>query len=201
MRTCEHCNKQFLLRWPRSPGRFCSKFCNTTALNVKRRLSFQQIERNCEHCQKLLLIGGRNGKRPKGRFCSIRCAQLERFKTTTHPVTGLVRSRSATEHPTSFDLVWAAGIFEGEGYCGYEPRKSAIRAAVSQNGLWLPTKLQALFGGSIGQRKERHRFNYSELHYNWTINGSRARGFLMTIFQFLSPRRKLQIRKALLATR
>jgi hypothetical protein len=93
----------------------------------------------------------------------------------------------ATEHPGSLDIAWAAGIYEGEGWVQLN---NTTRAAVGQKDVWLLERLKALFGGSIysaGNGRE----------HVWAISGSRARGFLFTIYCFLSPRRREQVRKAL----
>jgi hypothetical protein len=91
-----------------------------------------------------------------------------------------------TVKPTSLDLAWAAGIYEGEGSCYYGHTE---QASVAQKGLWLTSKLQALFGGSVCVCAD-------DLHV-WQVYGARARGFLMSIYGLLSPRRQEQIRKAL----
>ena len=61
-----------------------------------------------------------------------------------------------TAHPTTLDIAWAAGIHEGEGWCG---RTSANRKTgktsttetinIAQKDHWLLFRLKALFGGSI----------------------------------------------------
>ena len=53
-------------------------------------------------------------------------------------------------------------------------------------------RLRTLFGGSIHERTNGDGFS-------WHIHGARARGFLMTVFTFLSPHRRAQVRKALAA--
>jgi hypothetical protein len=76
------------------------------------------------------------------------------------------------------DIAWAAGVFEGEGSIN----RHNLR--VAQKDHWLLVKLQALFGGSVYPRAA-----CSE----WHLSGSRARGFALTIFSFMSPRRKAQL--------
>ena len=93
----------------------------------------------------------------------------------------------ATISPTNMDLAWAAGIFEGEGYMGRQ-RQTSQQCGVGQKDRWVVDKFQAMFGGSIGVREMN-----GEPFYQWHIHGARARGFLMTMFTFLSPRRQGQV--------
>lgn len=112
----------------------------------------------------------------------------------------MARSNSqppAIEHPTNLDIAWAAGIFEGEGWCGRTVRYkngtgTGTRLSVGQKDRWLLDRLQALFGGTISVNHQR----FGEFWY-WRLSGPRCRGFLMTIYKFLSPRRKAQARNAL----
>ena len=109
-------------------------------------------------------------------------------------IAGLGRIKSelkATEHPTSFDIVWAAGIWEGEGYCGADNKTGCERSSITQKDIWILKKLQKLFGGHISTKGHSNC-------YQWLIYGARARGFLMTIYKFMSPRRKEQIKQTLL---
>lgn len=104
---------------------------------------------------------------------------------------------AATEHPTVRDIAWAAGLFEGEGHCrrtGY----TAI-ATIAQNDQWVLWRMRALFGGSVFQRHENYekRDGTKTNTSSWNATGTRARGFLMTIYVFLSPRRQAQVRVAL----
>ena len=91
-------------------------------------------------------------------------------------------------------------IFEGEGHCtrnntGYTRRwRNSIQVTVLQKDEWLPQRLRALFGGSINKYEGGA---YQDLYSRWTICGARARGFLMSIYGLLSPRRQEQIRKTL----
>lgn len=97
---------------------------------------------------------------------------------------GVVRSKPATRHPTLMEIAWAAGIYEGEGSAGY----SGI--SVGQRDRWILDKYQMLFGGHVKYDPK------VEMHY-WRASGTRARGFLMTIYSFLSPWRQAQAVRAL----
>lgn len=105
---------------------------------------------------------------------------------------------SPTEHPTVHDLCWAAGIYEGEGSCIVRRKSDANHSAaisVAQKDRWLCDRLRALFGGTVGVSTAKTGETY---HY-WRLTGMRARGFAMTIYKFLSPRRQARIREALAA--
>ena len=118
---------------------------------------------------------GRTGR----KFCSRSCHNKTSINLGRMKV-GL----EAIQSPMAQDIAWAAGIYEGEGACS---KKQAL-AIVAQKDPWLLYKMQRLFGGSIAPRKKA-QFRI----YNWCVTGSRARGFLMTIYRFLSPRRKAQV--------
>ncbi len=101
-----------------------------------------------------------------------------------------------TVHPTLSDIIFLAGFYEGEGYCGFTLNTNGlsggIRIGIEQKDPYFLYRMRNLFGGSIGKHKNRD----SQM-YIWRVFGARARGLLMTIYKFLSPRRQGQIRKAL----
>jgi len=86
---------------------------------------------------------------------------------------------------TSVDIAWAAGIYEGEGCFigGHTVR-------VVQKDSWLVYELQKKFGGKV---KQYTRSTDGKEYHFWTVNGAKCRGFLLSIFSLLSPRRKSQI--------
>lgn len=111
--------------------------------------------------------------------------------------------------PTIRDIAWAAGIYEGEGTCQSVKYAQGIAKGVAvrvvQKDAWLTARLRELFGGSNskysircgspknpGERRE---------YWHWDLYGSRAIGFLETIYVFLSPRRQEQIRNVLVQIR
>ncbi len=108
----------------------------------------------------------------------------------------------AIEHPTTWDIAWAAGIYEGEGSCSYtdglRDRSPSLQVIIAQKDPWILYRFQAMFGGTVRQRKTRIKYNpqghpYESNFHDWYISGVRARGFLMTIWKWLSPRRHEQI--------
>lgn len=97
---------------------------------------------------------------------------------------GRIRSAPATVHPSVLDIAWAAGIYEGEGSAGY----SGI--SVSQSDRWILDRFKELFGGTVSYERS------IEMHF-WRASGARARGFLMTIYGFLSPWRRIKAADAI----
>lgn len=105
----------------------------------------------------------------------------------------------ATISPTTRDIAWAAGIFEGEGTCAKTGKRGTM-VQIKQKDRWLCPQLQKFFGGTVKPRAYiRRGYGKDRLIklWYWDIHGPRARGFLMTIYKFLSPRRQAQIHKAL----
>jgi len=84
------------------------------------------------------------------------------------------------------EIAWAAGVYEGEG------NFTGDVARVVQKDKWLPDELQRVFGGKV---KPYIRKKDGKRYWHWTLSGQNARGFILTIFTFLSPRRKAQILK------
>ncbi len=110
----------------------------------------------------------------------------------------------AVEHPTSIEIAWATGLYEGEGSCGNASGTAGV--AICQKDHWILYRMKTLFGGSIRHRDAHKTSNivtkvgtlsYPRNISEWYMSGTRARGFLMTIYKFLSPRRQEQVRKAL----
>jgi hypothetical protein len=93
----------------------------------------------------------------------------------------------AVKSPTAHAIWWAAGIFEGEGSFNKTAYGGNIK--ISQKDPWILYRLKDFFGGTVGI--QQHHSKYGAQHH-WVACGSRARGFIMTVFSLLSPRRKLQ---------
>ena len=98
--------------------------------------------------------------------------------------------------PTTFDIHWAAGIYEGEGSV-YES-KGSMGLHVTQKDPWILQRLRRLFGGTVAKREFDYSYKAGRAYvYRWSISGARARGFGYTIYTLLSPRRRAQMCKAL----
>lgn len=104
-----------------------------------------------------------------------------------------------TEHPTMKDIYWAAGLCEGEAsFCKHPAKENSERVQLPQaeDNKEILEKMQKLFGGSVYIVQKGDNNGYTQNQYRWVINGSRARGFMMTIFSLMSSKRKSQILKA-----
>ena len=103
----------------------------------------------------------------------------------------------ATETPSLLNIAWSAGVYEGEGTCqpidGRFGKSQTVK--IQQNDRSVLERMQRWFGGSISTNMSRG-FKPKPI-YIWIVCGARARGFLYTIFSFLTPRRRLQARAAM----
>jgi hypothetical protein len=101
----------------------------------------------------------------------------------------------ATKSPTLKDIYWVAGFCEGEA--------TFNRSSVHLNQTQCREPLQRmldLYGGNINpidNSKQRLTGIKARDAEEWRIYGSRARGFMMTIYPLMSPKRQKQIRRAL----
>ena len=98
--------------------------------------------------------------------------------------------KEVVTRPAFADIAWAAGIYEGEGTLTMtrKPRWFTFGVSICQKDPWILYKLQQLFGGSVLQRTPAQ-----DGCFYWFAAGARGRGFVQTIFSFLSPRRKAKI--------
>jgi hypothetical protein len=97
--------------------------------------------------------------------------------------------------PTFKEICWAAEFWDGDGYCAPGARK-ATQVTVVQKDTWITEHFRSLFGGSV-RSYEMGEHGRRRLYSRWTLHGARARGFLLTIFLLVSPRRQEQIRRAI----
>ena len=134
---------------------------------------YRRFTHTCARCARAFDSRGRTT-----RFCSAVCRNTGR---------SLARL-DATDAPSITDVVWAAGIYEGEGHAR-RAGANGVTAMVSQRDPWILNQLRAWFGGSV--RPDGTNF------YKWQISGERARSFLLTVYVRLSPWRRLQARRAL----
>lgn len=159
--------------------------------------------RDCEICGSRFNLMSNRSHRPQ-RYCSQLCAARAPKNYATlcsnkkpGPVLGRDWNKSPklrpVLHPTTHDIAWAAGIYDGEGsLCLQKRAPNAVQINVGQKDRWIPQKLRDLFGGSVCERTMN-----GQPFYYWLCSGARARGFLMTIYSFQSPRRQVQLHKAL----
>ena len=98
--------------------------------------------------------------------------------------------------PTTLDIAWAAGIYEGEGTATLHKVNGTAMVRVTQAEPWLVLKLYDLFGGSMNTYAQRGIGTKPVCE--WYISQARARGFAMTIYKFLSPHKQKQLRTKIL---
>ena len=126
----------------------------------------------------------------RARFCSGRCRTIYFNKRRPRGERHTTKACDpASIAPTLTDLAWAAGIWEGEGNISRGSECWRQRVCVVQKDTWILHKLKDLFGGSIYRSDQRCSA--------WYVSGPRARGFIYTIYSWLSPRRREQVRVAL----
>lgn len=123
----------------------------------------------------------------------------ERASRPPHYVDGRVQRSldgpKASLSPTTTDLAWAAGFLEGEG--SFQKSNGTQGVCASQVQRDPLERLQNLLGGQIYVVREADSRN--QRVYRWAVSGARARGIMMTLFTFMSPRRREQITCALLS--
>jgi len=90
------------------------------------------------------------------------------------------------------DLAWAAGFLEGEGSFSAKSETSG-RVSATQKDPECLYRLQRLFSGSVTHRVRMTPVGLSDVH-DWTCFGPRAMGVMLTLYAFLSRRRKDQVR-------
>ncbi len=94
----------------------------------------------------------------------------------------------ATRRPSIAEVGWAAGFIEGEGT--FSRHQSVVNA--TQLNKEPVERLQQIFGGSV-----RPTYAGGRQYWRWGVCGGRARGVAMTVYAFLSAKRKAQARATL----
>ena len=99
---------------------------------------------------------------------------------------------------STHDIHWAAGFLEGEGCFDRgkisTDRFRGIRITAKQVDCYPLIKLQALFGGHLGQYQHGTKGDYI---WVWTASARLAAQMMMTLYILMSPRRQDTIREAL----
>lgn len=99
---------------------------------------------------------------------------------------GVDKSPKARTSPSVNDLAWAAGFMEGEASFSTPAGASVIVA--EQKSREPLDRLVWMFGGRISRRKRGE--------YQWRVSGPRARGIMLTVYVWLSERRRAQVDRA-----
>jgi hypothetical protein len=209
--NCVVCGKELVRPEYDRPRRFCSRACfHKPGPHRPSKGKREPEQRECAYCKKPFLAGGRGHRKLAGRYCSRGCATAAThpFKGGSLPGENLVGYQKPgyerSFSPTLLAIAWAAGIYEGEGTAlRAKAGRGSEHVAVVQKDPWILYRLAMLFGGHVSKQRTRPKSinggpvkDYGDI-YCWFIGGARARGFLMTIFTFLSPRRREQARVAL----
>jgi len=121
------------------------------------------------------------------RHCACGCGELlvtpgTRFRAghfTPCGTLGRVSSAPPTVAPSPLDIVWAAGIYEGEGTCTLEGAFQCLR---KRSGSYNDC------ANSLAARSVT-----MELSGSGYVSGERGRAFLDAIYGYLSPRRQERI--------
>ena len=199
--VCQMCGKPFIVPdyVARLGAKFCSRACYLKPGPHRKRRPIEPGVRVCPICQTTFEVGGRGRPRTRQTWCSRECSVKDKLAR------GLYQGGSkqghhygwrnamldATEHPTTRDIIWTAGFYEGEGSCAATGGSHHVH--IGQKNLWPLQRMQRWYGGALSQRLSARAPDMHE----WNIHGARARGFLLTIFALLSPRRREQIKAAL----
>jgi hypothetical protein len=167
------------------------KFGRLTVISFDTMKNNQSIWKCLCDCGNGVEVRGNQLTSGNTRSCG--CLSLDSSKESGKRNLGRMKpGLNPTRHPEMKDVYWVAGIYEGEGCCSINNSKSRVAEAnIAQKDTWLLDKLKSLFGGHVCGSKSHPNIGY------WQISGTRARGFLMTIYSLLSPRRQGQIKKVL----
>lgn len=141
----------------------------------------------------------------KNILCACGCGELvssanynnPRYAGKGHQLRGRewATTNKAIRSPTFADLGWAAGFLEGEG--SFMLQGNSQRVCASQVQREPLDRLQQLLGGAITKKIQRSAKPNHQPQQSWYVSGPRARGIMMTIYSFMSPKRQEQIKRAL----
>lgn len=99
----------------------------------------------------------------------------------------------AKVYPSVHEIVFAAGFYEGEGYIGLDVVKQVL-VTIGQNDREILDRLNLQFGGIVHGPYKNTKGN--DCH-SLALVRTRAIGFVLTIYKFLSKSRKEQIKAVL----
>jgi hypothetical protein len=159
------------------------------------------VMKPCHKCGKEMRAE-RAGTLRERKFCSRHCSAA---RPLHHRHRANLKRFPAIEHPTMMDIGWAAGLYEGEGSVAKRQNAPALMVTIPQVDRWILDRMARLFGGSVffhsyAEKREGPSKGTIRKFYRWFVNGPRAMAFMLTIYSFLSPRRKMQFQMAYLPT-
>jgi len=97
----------------------------------------------------------------------------------------------ATLSPTTLDIAFTAGFYEGEGH--FKVSNDNAEVIIGQND---PEKLNWLCARYGGKVLGPYAGSIGNETYQWRLTRERAIGFMLTIFTFLSKSRRIQFTNA-----
>lgn len=151
--------------------------------------------KRCVRCAAEFIVGGAGRSGHKRKFCTYSCFMTHSWANGRQR--WIKSSIAPVEKPSVIDIAWAAGIFEGEGSIS---GSIGLGVHVVQKDRWLLDRFARLFGGSVSRRASENPRSGQPLEvHHWRLSGVRAHGFALTVFSFLSPRRRAQVRRAFVA--
>src|SRR6266550_2276465 len=83
----------------------------------------------------------------------------------------------AMSRPSTLDIAWAAGFYEGEGTCNFATYSQHV--VVNQVEREPLDRLHRMFGGTVRPIRAHHR---SLPSWRWSAHGPRARGIMLTLY-------------------
>jgi len=113
---------------------------------------------------------------------------------------------AATASPTAVDIGVLAGFLLGEGTFrrkhSHEHGIGTERISAPQGEQEPLLRLKKFFGGTVrlqqnGRPRVKPTWRTANGIYIWEVYGPRARGVMMTVYKFMSPQRKQEIKTAL----
>lgn len=96
-------------------------------------------------------------------------------------------------YATVKNIAWAAGFLEGEGCFPSGGRISVRAAQVQPDPLY---RMKLILGGNVTGPYQKSQPNHRP-SYDWGIHGCHAIAVMMTIYNLMSPKRQVSIRKAI----
>lgn len=97
---------------------------------------------------------------------------------------------------TSREIAWLAGLLEGEG-C-FSLTKGSVTVQVTMTDRDIVERSAWLVGApSVGTHATSHTKRGHQVCYRWTLCGSSAAAWMMTIYPFMGERRRATIRARL----
>lgn len=124
-------------------------------------------------------------------------ARSHKFRVTIqrHQREASLRRSPAVVKPSTKEIAWAAGFYEGEGSCDSSYR-GKLRVVTYQCNPEMLRRMRRYFGGRV-RRNSRKPTEKRRVLWVWEAGGIRAAGVLLTLYPFLSRWRRRQALRAI----